>query len=247
MGYCLSNGIFTKKETILFEKEFDRIISQIKKGDENINARWGSELTKNLEKNNSVVLHTHNVQSYSSIMLKMIQNHNLLDMIESLIGPDIILHHTKLFMKPPKIGAAFPLHQDWSYFPIEKNSMIAAVVHLSDSNEKMGCLRVIPGSHKLGKIQSSDGHARNKKIHGKYDLHSAFPIQAKKGDVAFFHCCTIHGSLTNASIYDRKTILIQLYSGKDKIIKDNNHTNVQLVLRGWNQNAKRKNVENIVG
>ena len=245
LGYSLCKKVFNQKESNLFENEFDKIITQIKKGNENPNARWGSPLTKKLEKNNSVVIHTHNVQSYSSKMLKMIQNKKLLNIVESLIGPDIILHHTKLFMKPPKIGAAFPLHQDWSYFPTKKNTMIAAVIHLSDSEKNMGSLRVIPKSHKFGKIESSDGYTKNKKIHDEYDLKSAHPIRAKKGDVLFFHCCTIHGSLSNTSLKNRKTILIQLYSGKDYIIDNNNHTNVKLVLKGWNHHARRKNVENI--
>ena len=245
-GYYTSDGLFSKKEIKDFEKEFDKIIKQIKLTNEGINARWGSNLTKKIESDNSVVLHTHNVQSYSSTMLKMIQNKRFLDIAELLIGPDIILHHTKLFLKPSKIGSAFPLHQDWSYFPTKKNSMIAAVVHLSKSNEKMGCLRVVPKSHKLGKIQSSDGHTWNKKIHQNHDLESTFPIVAKKGDVLFFHCCTIHGSFPNTSSFDRKTVLIQLYSGQDKIIGENNHTNVQLVLRGWNHSATRNTVNNIL-
>ena len=245
-GYYTSEGLFSKKETVVFEKEFDKIIKQIQLTNENINARWGSNLTKEIESKDSVVLHTHNVQSYSSVMLKMIQNKRFLDIVESLIGPDIVLHHTKLFLKPPKIGSAFPLHQDWSYFPTEKNSMIAAVVHLSDSNENMGCLRIIPKSHKLGKIQSSDGHTWNKQIHQHHDLRSTFPIVAKKGDVLFFHCCTIHGSLPNTSFFDRKTVLIQLYSGQDKIIGEDTHTNVQLVLRGWNHTAKRNTVNYIL-
>ena len=87
----------------------------------------------------------------------MIQNGDFLNMAELFIGPDIILHHTKLFLKPPKIGAAFPLHQDWSYFPTKKNSMIAAIVHLTESSEDMGCLRVVPESHNLGKIKNSHG------------------------------------------------------------------------------------------
>ena len=245
-GYYASKGLFSKKETGVFEKEFDKIIKQIQLTNEDINARWGSDLTKKTESNDSVVLHTHNVQSYSSTMLKMIQNKRFLDIAESLIGPDIVLHHTKLFLKPPKIGSAFPLHQDWSYFPTEKNSMIAAVVHLSNSSEKMGCLRIVPKSHKLGKVQSSDGHTWNKQIHQNHDLESTFPIIAKKGDVLFFHCCTIHGSLSNTSCFDRKTVLIQLYSGQDKIIGKGNHTNVQLVLRGWNHSATRSTVNNIL-
>ena len=53
-------------------------------------------------------------------MMEMIQNNNFLDYVEKIIGENIILHHTKLFLKPPRFGSAFPLHQDWSYFPTEK-------------------------------------------------------------------------------------------------------------------------------
>jgi len=178
-------------------------------------------------------------------MLEMIQHEKLLNLSESLMGPDIILHHTKLFLKPQKKGSAFPLHQDWSYFPTENNSMIAAVIHLSDSTEKMGRFRVIPESHKMGKIENSDGHSRVPEIHDNYTLDSAKPVEAKRGDVLFFHCCTIHGSMPNLSDKPRKTILIQLYSGKDKVIDNNQHTNVQLVLRGWNYHATRNSVSTI--
>ena len=55
----------------------------------------------------------------------------------------------------------------------------------------------------------------------------------------------IHGSMPNISQKPRKTILIQLYSGKDKIIGGSNHTNVQLVLQGWNYNSTRKTAEKL--
>ena len=53
--------------------------------------------------------------------------------------------------------------------------MIAAVIHLSRSDEDMGCMRIIPKSHKLGKIKNSDGHRYNSKIHNKYKLEDAIP------------------------------------------------------------------------
>ena len=243
-GYYVARGLF-KKDVGVFEKEFDKIILQLKKSGENINARWGSELTKEIESQNSVVIHTHNVQSYSSAMLNMVQNRDFLDMAELFIGPDIVLHHTKLFLKPPKIGAAFPLHQDWSYFPTKNNSMIAAIIHITDSNEEMGCLRVVPKSHKLGKIKNSHGHVSKSEIHKDNSLESAVPLNAKRGDVVFFHCCSLHGSMANKSIKPRKTILVQLYSGNDKVVGGNSHTNVQLVLRGWNSSATRESVGNL--
>ena len=177
-------------------------------------------------------------------MLKMVQNKKLLDVVESLIGSDIILHHTKLFLKPPKVGSAFPLHQDWSYFPTQNNSMISVVVHLSESKAQMGRIRVVKGSHQMGRVKNSDGHSYIKDIHKTHDLNSAHAVNADSGDVLFFHCCSFHGSKANESNNPRKTILIQLYSGKDKV-ENSTHTNMQLTLRGWNYHATRSNVSGI--
>jgi hypothetical protein len=51
--------------------------------------------------------------------------------------------------------------------------------------------------------------------------------------------------MINKSSKPRKTILIQLYSGNDEVIDGSSHTNVQLVLRGWNSSATREGVGNL--
>ena len=242
-GFCVINNLFTPDIVDTLSSEFDRIVSQLQESGEYINARWGSELTEDIEQSETQVIHTHNVQSYSAEMMAMIQSKILLDNVEKLIGPDIILHHSKLFLKPPGNGSAFPLHQDWSYFPTEKNSMIAAVIHLSESDEEMGCMRIVPGSHKLGTIEKTDGHSFVKGIHDRYQLEDAEPIIAGPGDVVFFHCCSLHGSMQNVSKRPRKTVLVQLYSGSDRVVDGNRHTNVQLVLRGVNHFATRSGVD----
>jgi len=242
-GFCLEKNVFTPDTVQALSSEFDRIVSQLKNSGENINARWGSELTKEIEQPDTQVIHTHNVQSFSAKMMNMIMDNNLLDATEKLIGSDIILHHSKLFLKPPGKGSAFPLHQDWSYFPTEKNSMIAAVVHLSESDEQMGCIKIIPGSHNLGKLDKTDGHSFVKGVHDRYQLEDADSIIAEPGDVAFFHCCSLHGSMQNVSEKPRKTVLVQLYSGSDRVVDGNRHTNVQLVLRGRNHFATRSSVD----
>ena len=242
-GFCVINNLFNSDVVDTLSSEFDRIVSQLQKSGENINARWSSELKKDIEQSETQVIHTHNVQSYSAEMMAMIQSKIFLDNVEKLIGPDIILHHSKLFLKPPGNGSAFPLHQDWSYFPTEKNSMIAAVIHLSESDEEMGCMRIVPGSHKLGTIEKTDGHSFVKGVHDRYQLEDAEPIIVGPGDVVFFHCCSLHGSLQNVSKRPRKTVLVQLYSGTDRVVEGNRHTNVQLVLRGVNHFATRSGVD----
>ena len=242
-GFCLEKNVFTPDAVQILSSEFDRIVYQLQRSGEYINARWGSELTKDRAQSDTQVIHTHNVQSYSAEMMNMIQDERLLDTLEKLIGQDIILHHSKLFLKPPGNGSAFPLHQDWSYFPTEKNSMIAAVIHLTESDEQMGCMRIVPGSHRLGQIEKTDGHSFVKGIHDRYQLEDAEPIIAEPGDVVFFHCCSLHGSMQNVSKRPRKTVLVQLYSGSDRVVDGNRHTNVQLVLRGVNHFATRSGVD----
>jgi ectoine hydroxylase-related dioxygenase (phytanoyl-CoA dioxygenase family) len=78
---------------------------------------------------------------------------------QSIIGPNVQLHHSKMFIKPPEKGSPFPMHQDYPYFPHDKNSMIAAIIHFDDAPIEKGCVRVYPGTHKLGPID--DGGTRD--------------------------------------------------------------------------------------
>jgi ectoine hydroxylase-related dioxygenase (phytanoyl-CoA dioxygenase family) len=45
------------------------------------------------------------------------------------------------------------MHQDEPYFPHDNHSMIAAIIHFDDAPLEKGCVRVVPGSHKLGPLQ----------------------------------------------------------------------------------------------
>ena len=68
-GYYLAKGLFSQRAISYLEKEFDKIISQLQQSGEDINARWGGDVSRKTDVKNSKVLHTHNVQSFSSIML----------------------------------------------------------------------------------------------------------------------------------------------------------------------------------
>ena len=75
-------GVYLVSALSLIWKEFDKIVNQMNASNENINARWGSELTRTIEDPKSMVLHTHNVQSYSQKMLNMVQNKHLLTLLK---------------------------------------------------------------------------------------------------------------------------------------------------------------------
>jgi len=237
-GYYIAKGVFSPAEVAELESEFDRIVGQLLASGEQLNAKWGGPEMERLQSQQMVVLHTHNVQQYSAAYTRALLHKGFLEVATSILGPDVVMHHTKLFQKPGEIGAPFPMHQDWTYFPTEKDSMIAGVIHLSKATDDMGCLRVYPGTHRFGRVSDSNGHVDSALLKD-HPIEGALPLEAEPGDVVFFHYFTLHGSMPNRSDKVRKTVLVQLYAGNDKVVDGNSHPDERLVLAGWNHHATR--------
>src|SRR5262249_4483044 len=71
----------------------------------------------------------------------------LLDAVEYLIGPDIVLLYTHILNKKAG-GLGVAWHQDGPYWPrIEPKIAVTAWVPLDDADVENGCMQVIPGSH----------------------------------------------------------------------------------------------------
>ena len=238
-GYYLARGVFSDEMIDALTADFDRIVEQLENSGENVNARWEGAQTDELDGGESRIVHTHNVQRYSSRWLDALREPALLDIAEQILGPDIVLHHTKLFLKPPEQGAPFPMHQDWTYFPARDDTMIAGIVFLTDANAESGGLCVYPGSHNLGRIENSSGRTESDVL-ARYPIEGATAVDAKRGDVIFFSYLTLHGSTPNRSDHDRKTVLVQLISGSDYVLGETSHVDEGLVLRGWNQHMTRE-------
>ncbi|MEO0860313.1 MAG: phytanoyl-CoA dioxygenase family protein [Pseudomonadota bacterium] len=237
-GYYHARGVFTADTLGPLARDFDRIVTQLDASGAEVDATWDGDSTARLRRSGDRILHTHNVQRYSRTWMDAFLSERFLEPACALLGPDVILHHSKLFQKPAEAGSPFPMHQDWPYFPTEEDSMIAGVVHVSDATDEMGCLRVWPGSHRLGRIQGADGRRANDVL-DRHPIEDAQIVEACAGDVVFFHYLTLHGSMPNRSNAVRKTVLVQMYSGHDKVERGNPHPDERLVLSGWNHRADR--------
>lgn len=240
-GFYLAPQVFSADEIAELTVDFDRIVGQLQSSGEEVNARWENDdaLTQ-LAATESVVVHTNNVHQYSAAWLGALRQQKFLAASRAILGDDIVLHHNKLFQKPAGVGAPFPMHQDWSYFPTRDDSMIAAIIHLTDATDEMGCLRVYPGSNSLGRL--ADSHGQTGSQLDDYPLEGSTPVEAKAGDVLFFHYFTLHGSMPNRSDRTRKTVLIQMHAGTDEVEPGIDHPNERLVLSGWNHASSREKV-----
>ena len=242
-GYLVMPGVFSADEIAELETDFDRIVHQISSTGENVNARWSGPEVDRIGAAEMFVAHTHNVQQFSAAWHRALLHPTFLAITRQILGEDIMLHHSKLFQKPAEKGAAFPMHQDWEYFPTMLDTMMAAIIHVSAATEEMGCFRVYPGTHKLGRIGGTTGN-KDSELLAQYPIEGSTALEAKPGDVVFFHYCLIHGSLPNTSQSIRKTVLVQMHSGKDKVEDGNQHPNARLTLSGWNYHSTRTSANN---
>ncbi len=213
-GYILVKGLLTREEAAVLRQECHALADRLS-ALRNIDATWASAREAVAEAKQTQILHSHDVQFYSAAFSRLIVDERLTAVASDVIGsPNVQLHHTKMFIKPPEKGSPFPMHQDHPFFPHERHSMIAAICHFDDAPIEKGCVRVVPGSHKQGPLEHLESGSWHLPLE-QYPIESAVPCPAEAGDVLFFSYLTVHGSGINVSSEARTTVLIQMRDPAD--------------------------------
>jgi ectoine hydroxylase-related dioxygenase (phytanoyl-CoA dioxygenase family) len=241
-GYLLVPNLLTKDEAGLYRAECHALAERLN-AHKNMDATWGSARQAVKGAEGTVVLHCHNVQFYSAAFTRLLTEPRLVDVAADIIGsPNVQLHHTKMFIKPPEKGSPFPMHQDYPYFPHARHTMIAAILHFNDAPVEKGCVRVVPGSHKLGGLEHSSEGGWHLPFE-KYPVESAVPAPAEAGDVLFFSYLTIHGSGINVSQEARTTLLVQMRDPTDPpTVKTHESRGQGMMLRGIDPSSEPRGV-----
>jgi len=211
-GYLLVKGVFGQAEVEEMRGAVERIIQRAAQAKRDENSAWQGDFLPPAELKKLVLKGFHDVHYHEACFTRAVVHPNMTAILSQLIGPDVQLHHSKMLVKPPENGAAFPMHQDYPYFPHEKHSMLAASVHLDMADEKNGCLRVVPGSHTQGGLPHVGSYYLN---HKEYPISDGLPCPAEAGDVLFFNYLTIHGSDANRSERTRRNVLFQYKDASD--------------------------------
>jgi hypothetical protein len=132
----------------------------------------------------------------------------------SFIGSRAVsLFSDKLNFKRPG-GAPFPWHQDtpyWSFGCDHLERLVSALVYMDDATLDNGCLWVIPGSHRHGRIPCLEGRGTLGRLYTDLDaLDAAQPValEADAGSVVFFHGDLVHGSRSNRAQQSRRALTL---------------------------------------
>ena len=167
----------------------------------------------------------YNAHLISPLLDEVTHNSKILDAVESLIGKNILVCGTTLFIKNPYEKGFVSYHQDAKYIGLEPHNWVTAWVAITDSNEKNGCMRMWSGSHKDDlKDHNQMFNEGNLLTRGQtvnnVPKEKVKPLILKAGQMSLHHPKVVHGSEQNQSNDRRIGFVIQSYIG----------TNVKQVL-----------------
>ena len=139
---------------------------------------------------------------------------------ELMEGDSSVCHfHSKLMQKETKVGGAWEWHQDYGYWYKNEfllpEQMMSVMIAITDANKANGCLQVIKGSHKMGRIEH--GFAGEQVGASQHYVDLALKkmelayVEIKAGDALFFHSNILHRSEANTSDTARWS-LISVYN-----------------------------------
>ena len=137
-------------------------------------------------------------------MRELVEHPRILDAVESLIGPDILVFTSTFFVKEPGSDAITAWHQDALYLGLN-DEHISAWVAFSDSTELAGCMRFVAGSHKRGLLQHVNSSVANslnvvsQAIPETYADHEVRAAPLRRGQFSLHHTLVVHASEPNRS------------------------------------------------
>ena len=132
------------------------------------------------------------------------RDHRILDRVESVLGPDLLLWSSSLFIKEPRTTDYVSWHQDLAYWGLDDESReLTAWVAITEAIPSNGAMRFVPGSHKTGIIEHRDTWrkdiqlSRGQEIAVEVDESEAVSVELQAGQMSFHHGSLFHASGPN--------------------------------------------------
>ena len=156
----------------------------------------------------------------SPVLNDICLNNKILDAVESIIGKNILICGTTLFIKNANEKGFVSFHQDAKYIGLEPHNWITAWIAVTNSNEENGCMRMWSGSHKeelknhKQKFDEDNLLTRGQTIEN-VPIEETDPVVLKAGQMSLHHPTVVHGSGLNRSNDRRIGFVVQSYIGSN--------------------------------
>ena len=196
-GYVAPLDILTKEEALDARNEIELI---------------EKEMPNEIDKSGR-----YNAHLISPKLDAIVHNSKILDVVESIIGKNILVCSTTLFIKNPKQEGFVSYHQDAKYIGLEPHNWVTAWIAITDSNNENGCMRMWPKSHielKDHNQKFNEGNllTRGQTVEGVPE-NEVKSVELKAGQMSLHHPRIVHGSGINKSNDRRIGFVVQSYIG----------------------------------
>ena len=134
---------------------------------------------------------------------EVIRNPKILDLVESVLGPNLLVWGTNFFIKEPDDGTFISWHQDSTYWGLSRPDVLTVWIALSPSRRSNGAMKMMRGSHQLEQLPHTDTFeegnllTRGQKVDHEVAEEDVAWIELQPGEVSLHHVRIIHGSEPN--------------------------------------------------
>jgi ectoine hydroxylase-related dioxygenase (phytanoyl-CoA dioxygenase family) len=139
----------------------------------------------------------------------LIRHPRILDAVEDVIGPDILVWTSTFFIKEPNSKTFAAWHQDGAFFGLEPNEQVCAWVALTDASREAGCMEMLSGKgaprlyhHAAMGIKNSINRA-GQTIVAPFDKRSPTAMALQAGEFSLHHEFAVHRSAPNHATHRR--------------------------------------------
>jgi ectoine hydroxylase-related dioxygenase (phytanoyl-CoA dioxygenase family) len=138
-------------------------------------------------------------------MAELASHPRLLDAVEGVLGPDLLVWGASLFVKEAGDDAFVSWHQDSTYWGLSMPDVVTAWIALSPATRRSGCMKMLPGSHAFDQLPHRDTFdkknllTRGQELSVKVEESQAAFVELAPGEISLHHIRTVHGSEPNRS------------------------------------------------
>ena len=216
-GYIVEKNLFS-------EEEINKLKNFIESSSEKKNE---SRETKSSTGKLNITLWDH---PSDDLFGKFSTNERIVKPMEEYLGDEVYHYHSKIIWKKPGDGG-FDWHQDYGYWYHNAclyPDMGSCFIMLDKATKENGCLKVLKGSHKVGRIghgisDTPEQTADMERIAELEKRHDSVYITAEPGDALFFHSNLLHSSNENKSHHSRRTLIVCFNTKSNNPYKDSSH------------------------
>ena len=218
-GYLVSESGLADGEIAQLQAAFDQTLEQLQREGRLQNVQSGKDSDEAAQ-----VYQLRTAHLLHPRFDGLIRDSRILDVIESIIGPNIRLVHYQGLYKPPQSGGEVGWHQDDYYFRVthqKRDAMVSCWIALDDASVDNGCLWYVPGAHHklFDHVQNWDPEVKKGFYFSIPKLDDALqaravPVELKKGQMVLHHGLTPHRSLKNTSSRPRRALATHFFDAR---------------------------------